>query len=98
MHVADADQVVGVVALAPWFPPGEPVGALREKRLLAAHGRADRVTSYAATEEYVRRAAAVTTHAELTDMGDLGHSLVRGARRWHRFALDSCRNVLAVRP
>ena len=27
-HVADDPTVVGVVALAPWLPPGEPVGAL----------------------------------------------------------------------
>ena len=28
VHVADHDSVVGVVGLAPWFPPGERVGGL----------------------------------------------------------------------
>lgn len=96
--VADDPLVRGVVALAPWFPPGEPVDALTGRVLLAAHARGDRVTSYAATRAYVARASRVATRAELEDMGDLGHYLLRGARRWDRFALESCRAVLAEDP
>ena len=45
-RVADDPSVRGLVALAPWFPPGEPVAALQGKDLVVAHGRRDRITSY----------------------------------------------------
>ena len=86
--VADDDEVRGVVGLAPWFPPGEPVTALAGKRLAAAHGRADRITSYAATEAFVRRAASVARATELEDMGGAGHYMVRRHRAWNDFALS----------
>lgn len=81
--VADDPLVRGVVALAPWFPPGEPVASLAGKRLVAAHGRADRITSFAATRDYLARAAEVAAHVELVDMGDLGHYMLRGLGDWN---------------
>lgn len=85
--VADDPLVTGVVALAPWFPAGEPVDPLRGKRLAAAHGRADKITSYRATEEFVRRARSVAASAELHDMGRIGHYMLRRHRDWNDFAL-----------
>lgn len=84
--VADDPLVRGVVGLAPWFPPGEPVQPLRGKRLVAVHGRADRITSYAATEQFLARAAGVGARTQLVDMGDLGHYMLRGARDWNTAA------------
>jgi hypothetical protein len=52
-----AMRVAGVVGLAPWLPEGEPATALAGKQLVAAHGRRDRITSYAGTVDFVRRAA-----------------------------------------
>ena len=69
-RVADHDLVRGVVALAPWLPPGEPVAALAGRSLHAAHGRRDHITSAQATRDYVDRARAVATEASFTDMGD----------------------------
>ena len=60
-RVADHVLVRGVVALAPWLPPGEPVAALSGRSLHAAHGRRDHITSAQATRDYVDRARAVTT-------------------------------------
>src|SRR5688572_103626 len=57
--VADDPSVTGVVALAPWLPTGEPVGALAGRHLAAAHGRNDKITSARATQEFVRRAGSV---------------------------------------
>jgi hypothetical protein len=88
LAVADDPSVRGVVALAPWFPPGEPVRTLAGRRLVAAHGRADRFTSFAATEQFVRRAADVATSSEFIDMGDLDHFMLRGLRRWNTVAKD----------
>jgi alpha-beta hydrolase superfamily lysophospholipase len=84
--VADDPCVRGVVALAPWFPPGEPVSPLAGRHLVAVHGRADRVTSFEATAAFVRRAERTAASATLVDMGDLGHYLLRGIRRWNREA------------
>ncbi|HEX6247393.1 MAG TPA: alpha/beta fold hydrolase [Nocardioidaceae bacterium] len=92
--VADDPSVVGVVALAPWLPPGEPVHPLTGKHLTAAHGRADRITSFAATDGFVRRASTVAAGAELVDMGDLGHYMLRGLRRWNDVAADRSLQLL----
>jgi len=94
-RVADGDLVRGAVVLAPWLPPGDPVGALAGKDLHAAHGRRDRITSAEATRAYVERARAVAGEATFTDMGERGHYLLRGVRAWNRFALDGVRRVIA---
>lgn len=92
--VADDPSVAGVVALAPWLPSGEPVRTLAGKHLVAAHGRADRITSFAATQAFVRRAASVAAEAELVDMGDLGHYMLRGQGRWNDLAASRSLQVL----
>ena len=92
VHVADDPAVRGVVALAPWFPAGEPVAALAGRHLLAAHGSRDRITSARATAAYVERARAVAASAELRDMGPVGHYLLAGVSAWNEVAR---RGVLA---
>jgi predicted esterase len=94
VHVADDPSVRGVVALAPWLPPGESVEALRGKLLYAAHGSRDRITSARATQAYVRRAAEVAETAEFRDMGQLGHYLLRGRGEWNEVALELSLRVL----
>ncbi len=84
--VADDPSVHGVVALAPWFPPEEPVGTLGGKQLVVAHGRADRITSFEATTQFLARAAQVASHVELVDMDGLGHYMLRGLSRWNEAA------------
>lgn len=92
--VADDPLVRGVVALAPWFPPGEPVGTLRGKRMVAAHGRADRITSFAATEQFLARASAVAAYTQLVDMGDLGHYMIKEAGAWNTVARTHTLDIL----
>lgn len=92
--VADHPSVRGVVALAPWLPPDEPVEPLAGKVLRAAHGRRDKITSARATRRYVDRAAAVAD-AEFTDMGAVGHYLLRRPSRWNAWATASVREILA---
>jgi len=88
VSVASHPSVLGVVGLAPWFPPAEPVNTLAGRRLVAAHGRADRLTSFVATEEFVRRAAGVASSSDFVDMGDLDHFMLRGLRRWNAVATE----------
>jgi alpha-beta hydrolase superfamily lysophospholipase len=93
-RVADHPQVRGVVALAPWLPPDDPVDALTGKELHAAHGRRDRITRARDTRAYVARAAEVAGAASYTDMGDRGHYLLSGIPAWNAFTLDRVRRVL----
>ena len=86
--VADDPSVHGVVGVAPWFPPGHPVSALAGKHLVAAHGRADRVTNFRATQDFVRRAEPVASSTRFVDMGDLDHYMLKGLRQWNQVARD----------
>jgi alpha-beta hydrolase superfamily lysophospholipase len=92
--VADDPAVVGVVGLAPWLPPGDPVAQLAGKHLVAAHGRRDRITNARATEAYVRRAEGVAASAQFVDMGPLGHYMLAGVRRWNAVAATESLAVL----
>ena len=94
VHVADDPSVVGVVGLAPWWSAQDPVETLAGRALIAAHGRHDRITSYAATAAYVERARAVAASAELRDMGPLGHYMLKAAPAWNEVALAACLDLL----
>ncbi len=92
--VADDPSVVGVVALAPWFPPKEPVEPLTGRVLRAAHGRADEITNLDATSAFVHRAGKLGVDATLVDMGDVGHYMLKHLRAWNRFARDAVLGIL----
>jgi predicted esterase len=89
VHVADHPSVVGVVALAPWLEPSDPVRRLAGRHLIAGHGSRDRITSARTTRAYVDQARGVAATADFVDLGPLGHYLLRGAADWNRFALRS---------
>ena len=95
VHVADDPSVVGVVGLAPWWSAEDPVSALAGRSLVAAHGRRDRITSYAETRRYVERARGVAPDATLHDMGVLGHYMLTGVDRWNDVAIDASLRLLA---
>lgn len=94
VHVADDPAVRGVVGLAPWWPATDPVTALAGRRLVGAHGRRDRITSFAATSAFVKRAESVATDARLVDMGPVGHYMFKRAGAWNEVAVRSCLEVL----
>jgi pimeloyl-ACP methyl ester carboxylesterase len=94
VHTADHPAVAGVVALAPWLEPSDPVDTLAGRHLLAAHGSRDRITSARMTRAYVERARPVAASAEFVDMGRLGHYMLHRPRAWNRVALRSIFAVL----
>ena len=96
--VADDPLVRGVVALAPWLGPGDPVETLHGRHLLAAHGSRDRVTSAEATRGYVARAARTALSSEFVDMGPRGHAMLPGASAWNRVVVEATRRFLAAAP
>ena len=91
--VADHPAVRGVVALAPWLPASDPVRPLTGKLLRAAHGRRDKITSPRATRRFVEQATAVAD-AEFTDMGPVGHYLLRQVPLWNAFTTAAVREIL----
>jgi len=95
--VADDPQVTGVVALAPWFPAGEPIRALSSKHLAAAQGRRDKITSYKATRAFLQRAADLTVSTEFEDMGRVGHYMFRRRKAWNEFAITRSLSLLQQR-
>nr|WP_239520390.1 alpha/beta fold hydrolase [Blastococcus saxobsidens] len=81
------DGVAAVCALAPWTPPGEPVDHLRGRSVVILHGRGDRWVPARLSEDYaVRAQRAGARVARFTVPG--GHSMLRGAHRWHGFVRD----------
>jgi len=95
---AGADpQVAAVCALAPWTPPGEPVNHLRGRTVTVLHGRGDRWVPAALSADFALRAAQAGAHvARFTTAG--GHSMLRGAVRWHRFARDTVLGATGIEP
>ncbi len=97
IRAAGHPSVVAVAGLAPWLPPGEPIGQLPGRRVLLVHGTADRVTSPAETWAYAERARAVTRTATI-EVGGTEHAMLRRARLWHRLAADFARVSLGLPP
>jgi pimeloyl-ACP methyl ester carboxylesterase len=92
--VADHPAVTGVVGLAPWLGPTDPVRTMTGRHLIAGHGSRDRITSARMTRAYVERARPVAASARFVDMGRLGHYMLAKPRTWNRFAVQSTLEVL----
>lgn len=95
VHVADDPAVVGVVGLAPWWEPDDPVHGVRGKRVAAAHGRTDKITSARRTRAYLERAEALASSVEFVDMGRVGHYMLRHVEAWNEVARSRSLDLLA---
>lgn len=95
LRVADDPAVVGIVALAPWLPPGEPRVPLGARQLLVVHGTADRWTDPVASRAYTDAAAADGTPATWLPMPGHGHFMLRRPGRWRRLTRDFVAGCLA---
>jgi len=90
-------QVAAVCALAPWTPPGEPVTHLRGRTVAILYGRGDRWVPARLSADFALRASeAGAAVARFTIPG--GHSMVRGALRWHRFVRDVVLGGTGIEP
>jgi pimeloyl-ACP methyl ester carboxylesterase len=89
VHVADHPNVVGVVGLAPWLEPSDPVRMLTGRHFIAGHGSRDKITSARMTRAFVDQAHGVAASSEFVDMGRLGHYMLARPDDWNRFALRS---------
>lgn len=99
LGVAAYPSVVGLVALAPWFPANENVNPIRGRHLAVIHGTRDRITSPQESRIVVQRAEPIAASATYLALPDLGHYLLNGATTWHRAALAAIRTMAeATRP
>ncbi|MGZ4505895.1 MAG: alpha/beta fold hydrolase [Blastococcus sp.] len=90
-------QVAAVCALAPWTPPGEPVEHLRGRTVTILHGRTDRWVPARLSADFALRARESGVRvARFTAPG--GHSMLRGAQRWHAFARDTVLGATGIEP
>ncbi len=89
-YVADDPSVTGVVAVAPWWQDDDPVAGLRGKRVAAAHGRTDKITSARMTRAFLHRADGIAASTEFRDMGRVGHYMFRRVPTWNDFAASRC--------
>ena len=89
LHAAAHPQVVGVVALAPWWPAEESVVHLRGKHLQVFHDPSDRVTDPVASRLLVTRARDAGARASWTAVPGGGHAMLGHARTWHRLAAEA---------
>lgn len=89
VHVADDPAVRGVVALAPWLETSDPVDTLAGKRLVAAHGSRDKITSARRTRTFVERANQAGAEGRFVDMGRLGHYMLYRPRAWNQVAFEA---------
>lgn len=87
LRIADEPAVIGVLGLAPWFPLDEDLAPITGKRLVAAHGSRDRITSAKVTRQVLERAEPLARSASFIDMGPIGHYMLRRPRLWNQTAL-----------
>jgi hypothetical protein len=96
LRVADDPAVVGVCALAPWTPAGEPVGQLAGRTVFIAHGDRDRTTDPGLSYAYAERAKAVTGTVARFDVRGDAHALLRRYGEWTRLVRRFTLGVLGV--
>ncbi|TVZ01193.1 alpha/beta fold hydrolase [Trebonia kvetii] len=90
VRAAGHPAVIAVAGLAPWLPPGEPASQLAGRRLLLAHGTADRITRPADTWAYAGRARDVSDVTVIEIRGG-DHPMIRRALLWHGIAAQFTR-------
>ncbi len=86
LRAAGAAHVRGIVALAPWVPPGEPVEQLAGRTVVLAHGTRDRVTAPAASLAYALRAIPVAERLCRFEIRGSRHAMLDRAATWQALA------------
>lgn len=98
LHTGGHPAVRGIVALAPWCPPGEPVSHLRDRTVVLLHDNRDRITDAEGSRLFADRARQSGARAHTVAMPRGGHTMLRGAREWHRLTVKLVTAILAGGP
>lgn len=95
--LATHPAVVGIVALAPWWPDGE-VGAIPPTvRLTVLHGGDDRWTDPEASRQAVQRARERGLAAEHHLVPGAGHFMLKHRQQWHTAITEAVNAMLAAK-
>lgn len=86
LHAAGHPAVTTVVGLAPWIERGDPVGQVRGRRILLAHGLRDHTTSPRGSAAFVQAAQGIAAYATYVAVHHEGHALIRRPGLWHGLA------------
>lgn len=78
-------KVVGILGLAPWLPPGEPIAVDAElpRTIVLAHGSEDRITDPRLTAAYARRLRAAGLPVGLLTVENETHAMLRRYADWN---------------
>ncbi|MEU8996246.1 alpha/beta hydrolase [Streptomyces caniferus] len=98
LHTGGHPAVSGIVALAPWCPPGEPVSHLRDRTVVLLHDERDRITDAEGSRLFADRARQSGARAHAVAMPRGGHTMLRGARQWHRLTVELVAAILDGTP
>lgn len=91
--VVDDPSVAGVVALAPWWPDGGELAAVRsDQTVRVLHGRSDTWTDAVKSRRETEVAAARGIAASFVSMAG-GHFMIRSARSWVRTTTESVMDI-----
>jgi predicted esterase len=88
--------LVGVIGLAPWIPPGEPVSDFSGRGLVIAHGTADRTTDPRASHRYLEACRTQATSVVEHPIEGGHHAMLDHRSEWNRILIDSTLDLLGV--
>ncbi|MGA5821812.1 alpha/beta hydrolase [Kitasatospora sp. NPDC094028] len=92
------ETVTGLVALAPWCPPGDPCEQLAGRDVLLLHGDRDSVTPPADTRAFAARSRAAGARVCGYTVTGSGHAMLQRIPDWHRATARLTTALLGLRP
>jgi alpha-beta hydrolase superfamily lysophospholipase len=98
LRTAGHPSVTGVVALAPWWPSGEPYQQLAGRRVALVHGDTDRVTDPVQARRLALRARAAGAEVCGYSVPGGRHAMLRRAGDWHDTATRLTLGLLGLVP
>ncbi|MET9091180.1 alpha/beta fold hydrolase [Streptomyces cyaneofuscatus] len=96
LRAAGHPLVRGVVGLAPWCPPGDPVTQLAGRDVVLVHSNRDRMTSPQATQSLTARARRAGARTCMVTVRGGDHAMIRRAPAWHRLTTTLVTGLLGT--
>ncbi|MEU0141007.1 alpha/beta fold hydrolase [Streptomyces albidoflavus] len=90
--------VRGVVGLAPWCPPGDPVTQLSGRSVVLLHSDRDHTTSPLASQTTATRARRAGARTCSVTIRGSDHAMLRRAPEWHRLTAELVTGLLGHGP
>ncbi|MGG7613870.1 alpha/beta hydrolase, partial [Streptomyces sp. ZG43] len=98
LRAAGHPLVRGVVGLAPWCPPGDPVTQLSGRSVVLLHSDRDHTTSPLASQTTATRARRAGARTCSVTIRGSDHAMLRRAPEWHRLTAELVTGLLGHGP